>query len=130
MEQKPISIYGTGENQRQWLHVDDHCRGILAALQRGEPGGVYNIGGPDICTNLHLARTIYRAHGLDDGMLKLVADRKGHDWRYAMRSDKAEETLGWTPAIALADGLPLTMQWYASHRAWIDGAKNIAVAGC
>ena len=125
LEQEPISIYGTGENQRQWLHVTDHCRGILAALQRGKPGEVYNIGGPDICTNRHLAQTIYRAHDCDDSLLHMVEDRKGHDWRYAMKSDKAAEALGWTPEISLADGLPRTMEWYASHRAWIDGAENL-----
>jgi dTDP-glucose 4,6-dehydratase len=93
MDDKPLPIYGDGKQQRDWLHVDDHCRGILAVLERGRIGEVYNIGGPDIVENLALARQALQWIGQPDTLLSYVTDRPGHDRRYALRCDKIEQDL-------------------------------------
>src|ERR1700756_1291643 len=95
---KPLPIYGDGKQQRDWLHVEDNCRGVLAVLEQGRIGEVYNIGGLDIVENLTIARTLLRLTGKPESLLSYVKDRPGHDRRYALRCDKMEKELGWTPA--------------------------------
>jgi dTDP-glucose 4,6-dehydratase len=119
---QPMPIYGTGENRRQWLHVQDHCRGIMRALQQGKPGDIFNLGGADIRSNMEMAKQIFAMRGVDSGLLQLVDDRKGHDWRYAMNCEKAGAEIGWKPEITLESGMRETLDWYDCHRAWIDDA--------
>jgi dTDP-glucose 4,6-dehydratase len=121
---KPLPIYGDGKQQRDWLHVEDNCRGILAVLERGRIGEVYNIGGLDIEENLSLARTLLRLIGAPESLLTYVADRPGHDRRYALRCEKMQKDLGWKPAISLAAGLRQTVDWYKSNANWVAGVRD------
>jgi dTDP-glucose 4,6-dehydratase len=116
---KPLPIYGDGMQQRDWLHVDDNCDGILAALERGRSGEIYNLGGPDIEENLRMAKRVLRAMSKPETLLSFVKDRPGHDRRYALDSTKAEEKLGWKPIISLDEGLRLTIGWYESNPDWL-----------
>jgi dTDP-glucose 4,6-dehydratase len=116
---KPLPIYGDGMQQRQWLYVEDHCRAILAVLDRGKIGEIYNIGGLDVEENLAMARRILHLTGKPDNLLSFVKDRPGHDRRYALDSDKIEVELGWKPIIPLDEGLRLTVQWYQSNAEWL-----------
>ena len=116
---KPLPIYGDGMQQRDWLHVDDNCDGILAALERGRIGEIYNLGGVDIEENLQMARRVLRATSRPETLLSFVKDRPGHDRRYALDSSKAAEELGWKQKISLDEGLRRTIEWYASHSDWL-----------
>jgi dTDP-glucose 4,6-dehydratase len=123
LEDKPLPIYGDGKQQRDWLHVRDNCLGLLAVLERGRIGEVYNIGGSDIVENLDMARQILRLMGKPETLLTYVTDRPGHDRRYALRCDKIERELGWKPTISLEDGLRRTIEWYKTHGDWIAGVR-------
>src|SRR5271156_5340090 len=112
LDGKPVPIYGDGKQERDWLHVTAHCRGILAVLERGSIGEVYNIGGLDVVENLTMARRLLRATGKPETLLSYVKDRPGHDRRYALTCDKMERDLGWTPAMSLDEGLRQTIEWY------------------
>jgi dTDP-glucose 4,6-dehydratase len=116
---KPLPLYGDGKQQRDWLHVEDNCRGILAALERGRIGEIYNIGGMAVEENLTMAKRILRAMGKPETLLAFVRDRPGHDRRYALNSKKAEEELGWKPIISLDEGLKQTIEWYESNTDWL-----------
>ncbi len=117
-EDKPLPVYGDGRNVRDWIHVEDHCIGVLAALERGRSGEVYHFGGASERTNLDVVQAIAdRVAGHRDG-ITFVADRPGHDLRYAMAFDKAESELGWTPSRTFEDGLDDTIAWYLSHERW------------
>jgi dTDP-glucose 4,6-dehydratase len=120
----PLPIYGDGKQERNWLHVQDHCRGILAVLERGRIGEVYNIGGQDVVENLTMARRVLRATGKSESLLSYVKDRPGHDRRYASHSGKIERDLGWKPAISLDDGLRQTIEWYRANTAWMAGVRG------
>jgi dTDP-glucose 4,6-dehydratase len=124
LENKQLPIYGDGKQQRDWLHVEDNCRGILAVLERGRIGEVYNIGGLDIEENLTLARRLLRILGKPDTLLSYVKDRPGHDRRYALSCKKMENELGWKPAISLEDGLRQTIEWYKSNGSWLAGVRG------
>jgi dTDP-glucose 4,6-dehydratase len=119
-----LPIYGDGKQERNWLHVTDHCRGILAALERGRIGEVYNIGGLDVVENLTMARRVLRATGKTEALLSHVQDRPGHDRRYALTCDKIERELGWKPTISLEDGLRQTVEWYRANTEWIAGVRG------
>ena len=121
---KALPIYGDGKQQRDWLHVEDNCRGVLAVLERGKIGEVYNIGGLDIEENLTIARTLLRLTGKPETLLSYVKDRPGHDRRYALRCDKMEKELGWTPAIPLENGLRQTIDWYKTNVKWLAGVRD------
>jgi dTDP-glucose 4,6-dehydratase len=115
----PIPVYGDGSNVRDWLYVDDHCRGIDTALRRGRPGESYNFGGRCELANLALAEAIctlmdevHPAGAPHQRLISFVADRLGHDWRYAINFAKAEANLGWHPQVPFADGLRRTVAWY------------------
>jgi len=123
-EDKPLPIYGDGKQQRDWLHVEDNCRGILAVLERGRVGEVYNIGGSDIVDNLSMARRLLQLMGKPESLLSYVKDRPGHDRRYALKCEKMERDLGWKPAISLDDGLRQTIGWYNNHGEWLRGVRG------
>jgi len=124
LDGKPLPIYGDGKQERDWLHVTDHCRGILAVLERGRIGEVYNIGGLDVLENLTLARRLLKATGKTEALLSYVKDRPGHDRRYALRCDKIERELGWKPSISLEDGLRQTIDWYRANTKWMAGVRD------
>ena len=124
LEDKPLPIYGAGEEQRHWLHVEDHCRGLLMVLERGQAGQVYNLGGTDIIQNIAVARSLLRILGKPESLISYVQDRPGHDRRYALRGDKVEKDLGWKPQIALEDGLRQTIQWYQNNAEWLSKVRG------
>jgi len=124
LEDEALPIYGDGKQQRDWLHVEDNCRGILAVLERGRVGEIYNIGGPDVEENLSMARRLLRLTGKPKSLLSFVKDRPGHDRRYALNCRKIKSELGWKPQISLEDGLQQTIEWYRANRAWLDGVRG------
>jgi dTDP-glucose 4,6-dehydratase len=124
LDGKPLPIYGDGKQERDWLHVQDHCRGILAVLERGRIGEVYNIGGLNVVENLTMARRVLRAIGKTESLLSHVQDRPGHDRRYALSCNKVERELGWKPAISLDDGLRQTIEWYRNNTNWVAGVRG------
>lgn len=121
---KALPIYGDGKQQRDWLHVEDNCRGVLAVLERGRVGEVYNIGGIDIEENLTVARTLLRLTGKPESLLSYVKDRPGHDRRYALRCEKMEKQLGWKPSTPLEAGLRQTIDWYKANVKWMEGVRD------
>jgi dTDP-glucose 4,6-dehydratase len=124
IEGKKVPIYGTGKNVRDWLHVDDHCRGIYEVLINGRSGEVYNIGGGRELTNNEITRLILDAMGADESSIEYVADRKGHDLRYSVDWKKINHELGYEPQVKFEDGLRETIQWYRDNEAWWKPLKN------
>jgi dTDP-glucose 4,6-dehydratase len=124
LEEKPLPIYGDGLQQRDWLHVEDNCRGVLDVLERGRLGEVYNIGGLDIAENLAIAKQLLSLLGKPESLLTSVKDRPGHDRRYALNCQKIAQELGWTPTISLKDGLRQTIEWYKANSDWIAGVRG------
>ena len=124
IERKKVPVYGTGENVRDWLHVDDHCRGIYAVLMNGRSGEVYNIGGGRELTNNQITRLILDAMGADESSIEYVEDRKGHDLRYSVDWTKINRELGYEPQVKFEDGLRDTIQWYRDNEAWWKPLKN------
>jgi dTDP-glucose 4,6-dehydratase len=124
IDDKPLPIYGDGMQQRDWLHVVDHCRGIQAVLEKGRFGEVYNIGGLDVVDNLTMAKRLIHILGKSETLLTYVKDRPGHDRRYALTCDKMEKELGWRPSIALEDGLRETIKWYSDNSEWMAGVRG------
>jgi dTDP-glucose 4,6-dehydratase len=140
IEGKPLPIYGDGGNVRDWLYVEDHCAGILLALDRGQPGQKYNIGGGNECTNLQIVDAIcaelerivpadknpaLREKGVSGyaALKTFVDDRPGHDRRYAIDAGRVRQQLGWRPAHDLESGLAETLRWYLEHRDWCDAVQ-------
>ena len=126
LEGKKIPVYGNGKNVRDWLHVDDHCRGIHAALMNGKSGEVYNIGGGRELTNLEITHLILEAMGADESSIEYVEDRKGHDLRYSVDWTKINRELGYEPKVKFEDGLRDTIEWYRNNRAWWEPLKKRA----
>jgi dTDP-glucose 4,6-dehydratase len=124
LDDKPLPIYGDGLQQRDWLHVEDNCRGIMAVLERGRVSEVYNIGGLDIEENLTMAKRLLRVMGKPETLLTYVKDRPGHDRRYALNCKKMENELGWKPLIPLEEGLRKTIEWYSVNTAWLEGVRG------
>ncbi|HVX46671.1 MAG TPA: dTDP-glucose 4,6-dehydratase [Mycobacteriales bacterium] len=118
-----VPLYGDGLNVRDWLHVDDHCRGIQLALERGEPGEFYNIGGGRELTNKELTALLLDACGVGWEMVEYVEDRKGHDRRYSVDHGKLAQ-LGYSPQVSFEDGLAETVQWYRDNREWWEPLKK------
>jgi dTDP-glucose 4,6-dehydratase len=116
LEGRPLPVYGDGSNRREWLFVRDFARGVLAALDDGEPGEAYNIGGGHEIANVELARSICRLAGAPDSLISSVPDRPGHDFRYSLVWDKLA-ALGWKPQVAFEDALAETVAWYRDRRA-------------
>lgn len=123
MVDKTLPVYGDGRQQRDWLHVEDNCKGILAVLEKGKIGEVYNIGGLDLEENLTMARSILQLTGKPESLLSYVQDRPGHDRRYALNCEKIKDELGWRPLISLEDGLRQTIDWYKNAGAWLAGVR-------
>jgi len=124
LEGKKVPVYGTGENVRDWLHVDDHCRGITQVLMNGRSGEVYNIGGGSELTNNELTSIILEAMGADESSIEYVEDRKGHDLRYSVDWSKINRELGYVPKVKFQDGLRETIKWYQDNEAWWKPLKN------
>jgi dTDP-glucose 4,6-dehydratase len=124
IEGKKVPVYGTGENVRDWLHVDDHCRGIYQVLMNGRSGEVYNIGGGRELTNNEITSLILDAMGADESSIEYVEDRKGHDLRYSVDWTKIKRELGYEPQVKFEDGLRETIQWYRDNEAWWKPLKN------
>jgi dTDP-glucose 4,6-dehydratase len=118
MQGEPLPIYGDGLYVRDWIHVEDHCEALLAVLERGEPGGIYNIGGDCERPNIQVARQILSRLGRSETQLEHVADRPGHDRRYAVSSEWIEKALGWRPRRTFEEGLAATIAWYRDNETW------------
>ena len=115
-----LPVYGDGSNVRDWIHVEDNCRGILAALERGELGRIYNIGGGNEISNLELIKLLLKLIGKPESLIRFVRDRPGHDLRYALDCTRAHEELGWKPLVDFEDGLRATVEWYKQNRPWCE----------
>jgi len=124
LNDEPLPIYGDGKQERDWLHVEDNCRGIMAVLERGRVGEVYNLGGRDVEENLVMAQRILGILSKPASLLSYVKDRPGHDRRYALQCEKARVELGWKPTISLEDGLRKTVQWYKFNADWLAGVRG------
>lgn len=124
MEDKPLPMYGKGENVRDWIHVRDHCRGIDAALRKGEVGQVYNFGGNSEMQNIEITRLLLKLLGKPETLIKYVTDRPGHDLRYAIDCQKAELKLGWKPKTEFHAGLEATIKWYQEHPDWVNRIRS------
>jgi dTDP-glucose 4,6-dehydratase len=118
LRDEPLPVYGDGLNVRDWIHVDDHCAGIVAALFEGKPGAVYNFGGESEMANLDLVKLILQKLGKPEGLISFVEDRLGHDRRYAIDSSFAQRELKWKPRKDFKEGLEATIQWYIDNEAW------------
>ncbi len=124
IEGKKVPVYGAGKNVRDWLHVDDHCRGIYAALMHGKSGEVYNIGGGRELTNLEITDLILKEMSADESVIEYVEDRKGHDFRYSIDWTKIHRELGYEPQVKFEDGLKETIQWYRDNETWWKPLKS------
>jgi dTDP-glucose 4,6-dehydratase len=123
MADRPVPVYGDGLYVRDWIHVRDHCSGLLAAAERGRAGGVYNFGGDAERTNLSVVREVLRSLGKPESLIEHVQDRPGHDRRYAIDASRAKAELGWRPTTELAMGLRETVDWYLANQAWCTAVR-------
>src|ERR1700739_3268142 len=133
LEGKALPVYGDGQNVRDWLFVDDHCSAIRAVLEKGKPGETYNVGGNSERNNLHVVNTICdivdelrpdATIGPRRKLIKFVADRPGHDRRYAIDARKIAGELGWQPSVDFEHGLRNTVEWYLNHASWIENVRS------
>ena len=124
LDHQPLPVYGDGENVRDWIHVDDHCRGIAAVLRRGEPGEVYNFGGRAEMSNIGLTRRLLELLDRPESLIRFVPDRPGHDQRYAIDCSRAESELGWRPEVSFDEGLAATVQWYLDNAEWVERVRS------
>ena len=118
LNDKELPVYGNGENVRDWLYVEDHCRAIDLIIHKGTVGEVYNIGGHNEKTNLDVVKTIIKELGKDENLIKYVTDRPGHDMRYAIDPTKIRNELGWEPATRFDEGIKKTIEWYLDNKKW------------
>lgn len=119
-----LPVYGNGANVRDWIHVEDHCRGVLLALEKGRPGGVYNFGGASERANIDVVRALLRLLDRPESLIRFVKDRPGHDQRYAMDFSLAQRELGFAPSRSFEQGLADTVAWYESHREWVEQVES------
>ena len=124
LNDKPLPVYGKGENVRDWLYVEDHCRAIDMIIHKGKVGEVYNIGGHNERTNLQVVKTIIQALGKSESLITYVTDRPGHDMRYAIDPTKIKNDLGWEPQVLFDEGIQKTIQWYLDHKTWWENIIN------
>jgi len=124
LDGRPLPLYGDGLQIRDWLFVEDHCRAIFAAIERGRSGQIYNIGGNRSLANRQVVEKILHATGQPSGLIRHVTDRPGHDRRYALSSSKIERETGWTPRVSFEDGLASTIDWYRANAAWAERVKS------
>lgn len=119
-----LPVYGKGENIRDWIHVDDHCRALDTVLHKGADGEVYNIGGNSEMRNLDVVKMILKLLDKPESLIKFVTDRPGHDLRYAIDSTKMKQQLGWEPRWKFSDGLAATVRWYQENVAWVEETRS------
>lgn len=124
LHDKKLPVYGTGENVRDWLYVEDHCSAIDLIIRKGRVGGVYNIGGHNEKTNLEVVKTILKELGKGEDLITFVKDRPGHDRRYAIDPAKIHRELGWLPQTSFAEGIKKTIKWYLDNREWWENIIN------
>jgi len=124
MEDKPLPVYGDGLQVRDWLYVDDHCRGILAVLEKGRDGQIYNIGGNCSLPNIEVIRRILAITRKPESLLTRVTDRPGHDRRYALTNDKLTQETGWKPVMKFDQGLAETVSWYRDNPGWVERVRS------
>jgi dTDP-glucose 4,6-dehydratase len=124
MEDKPLPIYGDGMQIRDWLFVDDHCRGIQAVIDRGRPGEIYNIGGNCSLPNVEVVRRILKILSKPESLMQTVTDRPGHDRRYALTSAKLMRETGWAPRMTFDQGLAETVAWYKRNPEWVAHVRS------
>lgn len=125
IEGKKVPVYGNGQNIRDWIHVDDHNRGVEAIIKKGKIGETYCLGGGNEKSNLEITNEILDIMGAGPEVIEYVADRRGHDFRYAIDFSKAEHDLGWAPQIDFASGLRMTVDWYKNNQDWWQKLKNL-----
>ena len=118
LNDKPLPVYGKGENVRDWLYVEDHCKAIDLIIHKGRVGEVYNIGGHNEMKNIDIVKIICKELGKPESLITYVADRKGHDMRYAIDPTKIHNELGWLPETKFADGIKKTIKWYLDNKEW------------
>lgn len=124
LEDRPLPIYGDGQQIRDWLYVDDHARAILAVIEHGRSGEIYNIGGSRALPNLDVVRKILAAVGKPESLMQTVKDRPGHDRRYALSSEKLMRETGWKAVVPFEEGLRATIEWYQSNSVWTAHVKS------
>jgi dTDP-glucose 4,6-dehydratase len=124
LHRDPLPVYGDGRQVRNWLYVEDFCRGIHTVLEGGRPGQTYNVGGPDECENIEVVRQIIDLTGADESLIEYVKDRPGHDRRYSLASDKIRSELGWEAQVRFADGIARTVDWYKANEAWWEPIRS------
>jgi dTDP-glucose 4,6-dehydratase len=118
LRELPLPVYGDGMNVRDWIHVEDHARGLLAAFEKGGDGEVYNFGASSERRNIEIVKQVLKLVGKPESLIEYVKDRPGHDSRYAIDSSKARARLGWAPRFEFEDALAATVRWYVEHRPW------------
>jgi len=126
LNDKPLPVYGKGENIRDWLYVEDHCRAIDMIIHNGRVGEVYNIGGHNERTNLEVVRTILGELKKPESLIRYVTDRPGHDMRYAIDPTKIKTQLGWEPATLFGEGIRKTVEWYLDNKLWWENLTDKA----
>jgi len=126
LDGEKVPLYGDGNNIRDWLHVDDHCRGIALVFSAGRAGEIYNIGGGTELSNLQLTNLLLTSTGRDESYVERVADRKGHDRRYSVSINKIRSNLGYSPQVPFEQGLADVVQWYRDNRWWWEPLKERA----
>lgn len=124
LEGKKVPVYGNGLNIRDWIHVDDHNRGVEMIITKGQLGETYCLGGGNEKSNLEITKEIIALMEKDENMIEYVNDRQGHDFRYAIDFTKAQQELGWSPQIDFSSGLKQTVAWYQNNQAWWQALKN------
>jgi dTDP-glucose 4,6-dehydratase len=120
----PVPVYGDGRQVRDWIYVEDHCRGVDTALRRGQPGEVYNFGGKSERYNIDVTRAILNLCAKPESLIGYVTDRLGHDRRYAINCTKAEVELGWHPTVSFEEGLASTVDWYQANTKWVSRVRS------
>ena len=118
LAEKPLPVYGKGENVRDWLYVEDHCKAIDLIIHKGSVGEVYNVGGHNEMANIDIVKLICKKLGKSEDLITYVADRKGHDMRYAIDPTKIHQELGWLPETSFAEGIDKTIEWYLNNQKW------------
>ncbi len=124
LDGRKLPVYGDGMHVRDWIHVEDHCAALLAALERGKAGEVYNVGSDNEWPNLHIVQELLRILRKPESLIEHVKDRPGHDRRYAIDARKARAELGWAPRMAFGEGLERTVGWYVDNRPWCDRVRT------
>lgn len=124
LEGRKLPVYGDGQNERDWIFVEDHCRALDGVLASGQPGEIYNIGGGEPVPNLEIVRRLLRVLNKPEDLIEFVIDRPGHDRRYALDTGKIARDLGWRPRVSLEEGLNRTIEWYRGHPDWVRNTRS------